>query len=118
MTEELKALEARKESLRTELETGTAAPEPVRLHPGLAQVYEEKLSNLGASLRAPGTRAEAISALRSLIEEIIVSPSADGKNTEVRLTGDLATLLGFASSSGCSTKMVAGAGFEPATFRL
>jgi hypothetical protein len=48
----------------------------------------------------------------------VLTPNEDGSQTEVRLKGDLATLLGFAAAPSGSTKLVAGAGFEPAAFRL
>jgi hypothetical protein len=118
MTEELKRLEREKVRLQAEIERASAEPEPVRLHPKLAEVYTRKVARLGESLRVPESRAEAVAALRKLIDKIVLTPSADGSCTEVRLVGDLATLLHFAVVSSGSTKLVAGAGFEPATFRL
>ena len=65
--------------------------------------------------------------MRSLVEEIRLHP-ADGE-LKIELIGDLATLLGFANEPtkkepgskrdpGRTKWLVAGAGFEPATFRL
>ena len=73
-------------------------------------------------------RPEASNIVRSLVERIVVVPDETGKGSTVRLEGDLASLLAFAASAqqnarqagpdGRSTKLVAGAGFEPAAFRL
>ncbi len=66
--------------------------------------------------------------LRTLIEKIIVQPGPDGM--EVEIVGDTARMveLGMGGHingkaalderAACSVKVVAGAGFEPATFRL
>ena len=115
---ELHRLEADKDRLKADVDAKQSAIDPVRLHPGLATVYADKVAKLADSLNTSESKAEAVAILRGLIDGIVLSPAAEGKATEVRLQGDLATLLGFAASEGCSTKLVAGAGFEPATFRL
>ncbi len=78
-------------------------------------------------------RQEAAEVIRSLIEAIILTPSDKGLQIDVR--GDLAGILTVASGSGqtktparfragvrdalaSQVQMVAGAGFEPAAFRL
>jgi site-specific DNA recombinase len=71
--------------------------------------------------------AEARELVRSLIEHITLHPDGDGQRVEVR--GELAAILALsAGAKGGATadaaglalqvKMVAGAGFEPAAFRL
>ena len=125
MKAEMDNLEARK----LELSTVLSAPEapPVRLHPNLAELFSAKVANLAEALNSPDDRAEAASILRGLIEEIRLVPQ-DGAYA-IDLTGDLAALLGFASeaqnrkrpaagAAGRSIKLDAGAGFEPAAFRL
>ena len=79
---------------------------------------------------------EAKEALRSLVERIVLTPAAEGTGLGLTLEGDLAGLLRLAAGAeGADTKkapdvlpeafditeeivLVAGAGFEPATFRL
>ncbi len=72
-------------------------------------------------------RAEAADALRSLIDRIELTPNIQGR-LEIDLFGDLAGILTMAGKkkgpldesdpSVQQVKMVAGAGFEPAAFRL
>jgi site-specific DNA recombinase len=123
--DDLARIAARREELE-ELLTGTKE-EPVLLHPNMAGYYREKVAALSEALTAEENRAEAADLLRSLVDRIELTPNADGK-LEIDLFGDLAGILALATNakgpldeSGPEiqqVKMVAGAGFEPATFRL
>ena len=71
------------------------------------------------------SRAGAVEAIRALIETILLEP--DGDRLKITLKGDLAGMLSAARDSKRSPdtgdllvqiKLVAGAGFEPATFGL
>ncbi|PZX36169.1 hypothetical protein LY56_03565, partial [Roseinatronobacter thiooxidans] len=42
-------------------------PEPVAIHPGLAESYARKVADLAAALNAPEARAQAADLLRGLI---------------------------------------------------
>jgi site-specific DNA recombinase len=96
MKQELLDLEARKLALESDI--GNAAPPPIpRLHPRLADLYQEKVANLHAELNRPEMRAEAAEILRGLIEAIRLTPGEDG--LEIELIGDLAALLSFAQGS-------------------
>jgi site-specific DNA recombinase len=123
----LKKLELQK----TELENDLAgpAPEPVRFHPNVADLYVSKVTSLRDALNEEGTREGAAQILRGLVDEIRLHP-VDGQ-LQIELIGDLATLLGFAGKNGAGKKkpgspedpdstkwLVAGVGFEPTTFRL
>ncbi|MCZ7674607.1 MAG: hypothetical protein M5U35_00140 [Roseovarius sp.] len=99
--------------------------EPLRLHPGLAQVYRAKVDELVQALNAEGAKNEAGRILRGLVSEIRLIPEADSMTIE--LVGELAAIMALegplnakapGAAQGCSVTMVAGAGFEPATFRL
>ena len=70
-------------------------------------------------------------ALRQAIEKIVLTPDADGTDLRIDFYGDFAGLLvtaglGYAENdegpavdtAGPEMSVVAGAGFEPATFRL
>ena len=112
------------------------APNPVILHTGLADVYAAKVSDLAAALNDPESRPEAVDILRSLIEKIVLTPDAEAANGHlIELFGELGAILslcdrgleapvpGKQKARGFSAGLrqltvVAGAGFEPAAFRL
>ena len=118
----LNEFERRKAALERDL--STAPPPAPRLHPNLAELYRRKVENLHQALTDPGTRAEAIEILRGLIERVIMRPV--DKGFEIELIGEIANMVKLPASAGSfdhdpfrsSVKVVAGAGFEPATFRL
>ena len=113
------------ERQRLELQSAIdAAPAPqLRLHPNLAHVYREKVENLAEALNDGATRAEASEAIRGLIEEVRLVP--ENGRLHIELHGELAALLALGQekhrrrgASAVQLTLVAGAGFEPATFRL
>ena len=120
----LKVLETKKASLEDKL-AATPDAEPL-LHPALATIYRNTVEGLQTSLREPETCREAFELIRGLIDAIMLTPS-HGK-LEIELRGDLAGILALSEASkgnafssnekALQIKMVAGAGFEPATFRL
>jgi site-specific DNA recombinase len=120
--DELLSLEARKAELQSRLE----APEmPELLHPRMADVYRAKVGSLCLALESEESRTGAREAIRALIETILLEP--DGERLKITLKGDLAGMLSAARDSKRSPdtgdlmvqiKLVAGAGFEPATFGL
>ncbi|MBZ4024157.1 hypothetical protein CKO11_17075, partial [Rhodobacter sp. TJ_12] len=75
MKEKMDGLEAERTQLEAQL-AATPAPDPIALHPGLADVYRQKVSTLAASLSDDATRPEAIALLRGLISEIRLHPDA------------------------------------------
>ncbi|QAX31638.1 recombinase family protein [Leisingera sp. NJS204] len=105
-------------------------PEPpaLRLHPSLSARYRELIEDLAGSLNAPEVRREATASLRALISEVRMVPDADAPGGhQLELVGELAGLMALGSpeskkpplcAGAWSETMVAGAGFEPATFRL
>ena len=124
----MKQLEARKRELETFL-TEAEEPPPV-LHPSMAVIYRERVTGLYEALQQEGARAAASDVIRSLVSEIILTPSAGELLVDLR--GDLAGILAVASSDkqksprsgeagsvlASQVMMVAGTGFEPVTFRL
>ncbi|MBW9091979.1 recombinase family protein [Rhizobium wenxiniae] len=105
----------------------TADEPPPLLHPAMAQQYRKRVQQLYETLQddSEEKRIEAANVIRSLVEDIILTP-IDGK-IEIDVRGDLAGILTIAverkkpregALSGSRVKMVAGAGFEPAAFRL
>ena len=94
----------------------------------MARIYRERVADLRAALTQEDYKAEAAEILRTLIDRIELTPDQHGKGLSISLHGDLAGIFALpANKKGpldasdplvdC-TKLVAGAGFEPATFRL
>ena len=131
------ALEKQKEELETKL--GQAKDPPPNLHPEMASFYRKQIEELYASLNddTEATRMKAVEAIRSLIGEIVLTP--EGETLAIEVKGDLAGILSIAAGRKLAPKfpkpgrkseeapveeiisqveMVAGAGFEPAAFRL
>ena len=93
MKAKMDALEAQKSVLETKL-AALPAPSPVILHPGLADVYVAKVSDLAAALNDPASRAEAVAILRGLIKKIVLTPDADAANGHVvELFGECGSIL-------------------------
>jgi hypothetical protein len=67
-------LEARRAVLEAQLGELGAPEEPIRFHPGLAETYRKKVSDLSGALNAEATRPEAIEHLRTLVSEIRLHP--------------------------------------------
>ena len=122
--DEISRLESRKTDLKNKL-TVVPAPQP-RLHPRLADVYRNKVANLVEALNAPDTVGDAAEAIRGLIEAVRLVPEEGERRIEIY--GELAALISLGQehkrkhpggdTSGVQVTLVAGAGFEPATFRL
>ena len=158
-------LDARRKDLERQL-AASPAPDPIRIHPGMAKSYRTRIGQLIAGLSENDRMEEAKEALRALIEKIVLVPvppeesgsgKSDGRPGLIHLHGALASLLRLAcglpvhevvgavaqtqkaprragrggSNSAQSTEadsqgadiyeelvLVAGAGFEPAAFRL
>jgi site-specific DNA recombinase len=101
---------------------------PPLLHPHMGSHYQKEIGRLIDSLKDPENRQEAIMLIRGLVDKIVVNPIEGTKELSVDLHGDLAGILVMASGKAKplneievmadQVKMVAGAGFEPAAFRL
>ncbi len=126
------ALEARKAELTEQL-VHIPADTPDIL-PSAAAIYAKKVAALTAALAKPDERPQAAEALRMLIEKIVLTPGPERGEIFATLHGELRTILEWterqavgkatkrntplAFALGVSVSLVAGAGFEPAAFRL
>ena len=108
LLDKLEALESEKAEL--EANKSQPAPEPVRLHPNIAEHYIAKVSDLRNYLNKEDARLEATQILRSLVDEIRLHP-IDGE-LQIELIGDLAALLGFADH-GKNPKEKPGSSLDP-----
>ncbi len=96
------------------------------MHPNLPAIYQGKITSLKDALNTPDTIKQANEAIRQLIEKVRLVP--EGKTLNIELFGELAALLSLgigpndkhplADAEGVQVTLVAGAGFEPATFKL
>ena len=120
---EMKALDARRKELEVQLKA-VDEPPPL-LHPSMADLYKSKAEELAAALQREDARLEASEMLRGLIDSIVLSP--EGGQLRIELRGNVAAMLTAAQQTKRSPetgdlcvpmKLVAGAGFEPATFGL
>jgi site-specific DNA recombinase len=136
----LDELEGRRAALEGEVAAAARAPARPRLHPNLAEVYRERVARLRTGLAAGGDHGgpEVLEAARALIARVEVHPPADGPGGRPRLelVGELSAMLEAGGTAGAgigkgprrgacgpdlfrgSVKVGAGAGFEPAAFRL
>ena len=124
-------LERQKADLMDRL-AGAPADAPDIL-PNVSAVYRKKVQRLAAALNDPKERAEAAEAIRGLIERITLRPGPNRGEVDATLHGELATIMRWigaqpigtnkktdipvAKAAGMSVSVVAGAGFEPTTFR-
>ena len=127
MVDRLRELEARQDELEARLAAAPAAVPDV--HPSVADIYRRKVERLAAALNNPSERDEAATAIRGLIERIVLTPGVAWGETDAKLVGDLGTILEWAGAGDkrrhagaqvpkMSVSVVAGVGFEPTTFRL
>ncbi|WP_408014302.1 hypothetical protein [Roseibium marinum] len=121
---------------------------PPLLHPFMANRYHDQVRNLIEALNTRDSRQEAADLIRTLIEKIVLTPDEREDRLVADLLGDLAGILAISAdhpsqapisetviakqkalltadeadrgalSGDRKVKLVAGAGFEPATFRL
>ena len=114
---ELLALEARKATLDTD--RTLAGQVPPLLHPNMADRWRAEVTQLRDALAEDRCDAEARQAVRTMVEQIRLTPRNGVLAIDVK--GNLAAMLAAASPTENwqrQTTLVAGAGFEPATFGL
>src|SRR5262249_20135875 len=106
---------------------------PPLLHPKMADLYRQKVTELAKALEHEESRIEASEALRGLLDVITLTP--DGNELRIELQGNLAAMLRAAEAQNLGKRfaidrgensplpdesqlvqimVVAGAGFEPA----
>ena len=90
----MQGLERRREALEAGLTTVTE-PKP-RLHPGLAEVYRQKVATLQEALAAKDGH-EVRGAIRALVEAIVLVP--EDRKLAIEVRGDLAAILALGQNA-------------------
>ncbi|WP_323717681.1 recombinase family protein [Paracoccus aminovorans] len=133
----MEQLESRQKHLERDLATAPAPAALTQIHPRMADTYHDRIRAMIVGLTEPDQESEAREAIRSLIEKIVATPvPTKGKRMALDLTlhGDLAGILALSLDADrlsgqqktsllqeveeSAGFLVAGAGFEPAAFRL
>ena len=60
----------------------------------MARIYRRKVTELATALQQPESRVEATEVLRGLVDAIVLTPAANGKEHGIELRGNLAAMLG------------------------
>ena len=126
--QKLSDLEYSKANLLRSIEQDTP-PTKVEPHPNMGQLYQRRVEQLNQLLKDESSQLQAITIIRSLIDRIEITPGEKRGDPQIQLIGGLAAILDLAVCGQEKTAihkdggvgrvlMVAGAGFEPATFRL
>jgi site-specific DNA recombinase len=92
---EWNSLQERKSALQAKLDSADEAP-PL-LHPGMAELYRQKVTDLAQALETPDTRTEAAEAIRGLVDAIVLVPT-EGE-LRIELKGNLAAMLSAAENA-------------------
>jgi site-specific DNA recombinase len=101
-------------------------PRPIDWPDNLPALYSGYVDQLAATLSDEGVVGRASDELHKIIDRVAVRHDANRDVHELEIEGDLVELLSKAKPAGeagyvasrSSLNMVAGAGFEPAAFRL
>ena len=87
------ALEAREDVLMAKLQT--APQQNVLLNPNMAEIDRQRVAVLHLALESPDGNVEAIEAVRSLIDRIVLAPTAS--TLTIDLYGEIAAILRMAA---------------------
>ena len=117
--ERLLELERRRDELSAQ--TTPSEPPVLRIHPNMPEIYRQKVAKLEEALNEPECRAEAATALRGLIDRIVINPAKSRDSFTDELHGELGAILALGDkktsppgkgSTGVQVSLVAGRGFD------
>jgi site-specific DNA recombinase len=111
-------LRNRRDQVASEKELVAKRPKVVRLHPPSVDRYLESVERLSDYItgKISGDGAYLAEDVRLMIDTVTIMPAGQGEQPEIRLSGDLLSLL--PPDSLVPGQVVAGAGIEPATYGL
>ncbi len=117
------SLEHEKEELEQQIACLKEESQPYSMEPASTEKFLQIINNLAQKINdmpEGQSRDQVFSAIRSLIDKVIIIPRGERQPVNIEVSGLLAALLGNSTphSKECRGALVAGAGFEPATFRL
>lgn len=69
----------------------------VALHPAIIADYRRQVQNLQAALADPDAGPQAATALRALIDRIVLVPNLDGRGVSIQVEGRLAGIVALAT---------------------
>ena len=102
MMDRLRDLEARQDELNQRL---SAVPADIPdIDPRIADIYRRKVERLAEALANPEDRDEAATAIRGLIERIVLFPGVKRGEMGATLHGDLGAILEWAGSGQRTTR--------------
>ncbi|WP_017998403.1 recombinase family protein [Paracoccus sp. N5] len=119
----LEQLETRQKHLERDLATAPAPAALTRIHPRMAENWQERIRALIAGLTEPEAEGEAREAIRGLIEKIVATPvPTKGRRMRLELVlhGDLAGILALSlnadrlsgqQKTSCEQEVMESAGF-------
>ena len=102
MVDRLRELEARQDELN-ELLAAVPADLP-DIHPNIADIYQRRVARLADALDHPEDRDAAATAIRGLIERIVLTPGEKWAEMDAVLHGDLGTILEWTGNGRENTK--------------
>ena len=110
MNDRMRQLEAERQALQ-KAEEAVETPQPVMIHPNLAELYRRRVAGLEQLPVDPELGSEAMDLIRSMITEIKVVPREDATGVHLELAGDLARILHLCSTRSMqNAQAVAGSG--------
>lgn len=71
----------------------------IALHPGIADSYREQVEKLSDALASKEARQEARTAIRNLIDRIVLTPAKQGRGVDIEIEGRLAAIVALATGN-------------------
>ncbi len=99
LSDRLSELEAKQDQLKAQLEDVPVAELP-DIHPNVADVYRRRIERLTEALSHPDDALEAATAIRQVIDRIVITPGEARRDLAVTLHGDLGTILDWIERTG------------------
>ncbi|MFC0193594.1 recombinase family protein [Aureimonas pseudogalii] len=108
------------EKLRLKGEAKREPGDVVEFHPAIAERYRQMIRDLRKTMAeaTEDSKREAVGMVRALTSKLVVYPKDDPENRDIELHGQLAAILEIQNGRKLVGRVVAGARFELATFRL
>jgi DNA invertase Pin-like site-specific DNA recombinase len=98
LSDRLAELEKRHDELIAQL--GEIPADSLQVHSNTIEIYRGKVGRLTEALADPDDALEATTALRGIIDRIVVTPGDSPKDVKIMLHGDLGTVLAWTTRSG------------------